>query len=324
MPERETILPHFRWLAALVIVGITAGCKAQTPPASSPNLDRRIEVQVRSQYELPPDVSVSLGARTPSQFPGYQKLPVMLSKGSKTQTLDFLISDDNTKLVRMETVDLTKSPADAIDIAGRPIRGNPAAKVTIVNFDDLECPYCARMHQELFPETIAHYKDQVRFVYKDDPLTELHPWAMHAAVDANCLAAQSGDVYWTYVDYLHGHGEEISGQDRNPQKSFEVLDRIARQEATLGKLDTAKLDACLAKQDETQIKASLKEADALGLEGTPELFVDGERINGAVPKEQLWASIDRALRAHGEQPPPEPAPNLEAPRPASTAGAAGK
>lgn len=332
MPERETILPHFRWLAALVVVGIAVGCKAQTPPASSPNLDRRIEVQVRSQYELPPDVNVSLGERTPSQFPGYKKLPVILSKGSKTQTLDFLISDDNTKLVRMETVDLTKNPADAIDIAGRPIRGNPAAKVTIVNFDDLECPYCARMHQELFPETLAHYKDQVRFIYKDDPLTDLHPWAMHAAVDANCLAAQSGDVYWTYVDYLHGHGEEISGQDRNPQKSFEALDRIARQEATLGKLDTAKLDACLSRQDETQIKASLKEAEALGLEGTPELFVDGERVNGAVPKEQLWASIDRALRAHGEQPPPESAPstsnpktsNLDAPQPASTTGAAGK
>ena len=97
-------------MAALVIVGITAGCRAQTPPASSSNLDRRIEVQVRSQYELPPDVNVSLGERTPSQFPGYKKLPVMLSKGSKTQTLDFLISDDNTKLVRMETYDLTKRP----------------------------------------------------------------------------------------------------------------------------------------------------------------------------------------------------------------------
>jgi protein-disulfide isomerase len=319
LPERETIiLPHFRLLAALVIVGVTAGCKAQTPPAPSSNLDRRIEVQVRTEYELPPDVNVSLGARTPSQFSGYQALPVTLSKGSKTQTLNFLISDDNTKLVHMDTMDLTKTAEDTIDVTGRPVRGNPAAKVTIINFDDLECPYCARMHQELFPETLARYKDQVRFVYKDDPLTDLHPWAMHAAVNANCLAAQSADVYWTYVDYLHGHGEEISGPDRNPQKSFEALDRIARQEAILGKLDTAKLDACLAKQDETQIKASLKEAEALGLEGTPELFVDGERVNGAVPKDQLWAAIDRALRAHGEQPPPEPAP--DAPQPAGAAG----
>ena len=166
--------------------------------------------------------------------------------------IDFLISTDSTKLIHLDTFDLTKDPADAIPIAGRPIRGNPAAKVTVINFDDLECPFCARMHQELFPATIEHYKDLVRFVYKDDPLTDLHPWAMHAAVDANCLAAQSGDVYWTYVDYLHAHGEEVTGDGNDLAKSFAALDRIARQEATLGKLDETALDACMAKQDETQ------------------------------------------------------------------------
>ena len=195
----------------------------------------------------------------------------------------------------------------------RPIRGNPAAKVTIINFDDLECPYCARMHQELFPATLDHYQGQVRFIYKDDPLTDLHPWAMHAAVDANCLAAQSGSVYWTYVDYLHTHGPEITGTDRNAEKSFEALDRIARQEAVLGKLNATQLDACLAKQDESIERASEKEAEALNIEGTPALFVNGERINGAVPQVQLWAVIDRALRAEGEEPP------VEAPVPAAAA-----
>ncbi len=162
------------------------------------------------------------------------------------------------------------------------------------------------MHQSLFPSTMEHYKDKVRFIYKDDPLTELHPWAMHAAVDANCLAAQSSDVYWTYVDYLHSHGQEITGEDRNLTKSDAALDRIARQEATLAKLDASKLDACLAKQDETQVRASAKEAEALGVDGTPALFVEGERVAGAVPEDQVWKVIDRALRAAGEEPPPAP------------------
>ena len=120
------------------------------------------------------------------------------------------------------------------------------------------------MHQELFPATLDHYKDLVRFVYKDDPLTEMHPWAMHAAVDANCLAAQSGEVYWTYVDYLHAHGQEITGQDHDVAKSFAALDRIARQEATLGKLDQTSLDACIAKQDETQVRASTQAGGRFG------------------------------------------------------------
>ncbi len=302
---------NFRFLAGLLVLGLTVGCKAQsTPPAApDPALDRRIEILVRSQFEMPPEVTIAIGVRSPSQFTGYETLPITITHGSKSQLVDFLISNDNTKLVHLDTFDLTKDPADAIPIAGRPIRGNPAAKVTVINFDDLECPFCARMHQELFPATLAHYKDLVRFVYKDDPLTEIHPWAMHAAVDANCLAAQSGEIYWTYVDYLHAHADEITGENRDPAKSFAALDRVARQEATLGKLDEARLDACLAKQDETQVRASAKLAEDLGIDGTPAVYVNGERVNGgAVPQDELWMVIDRAVRAVGQQPPAMPAP----------------
>lgn len=315
-------MPRIRLLAGLLLLGLTAGCKAQTSTSTSSDLalNRRIELQVRSEFELPNDVNVSIGARKPSQFAGYETVPVTLSHGVKTQEVDFLISDDSSKLVHFTTMDLTKTPGDSINLAGRPIRGNPSAKVTVINFDDLECPYCARMHQELFPATMAHYGDKVRFIYKDDPIAELHPWAVHASVDANCLAAQSGTVYWNYVDYIHGHGQEVTGDDRNLQKSYEALDRIARQEATMGKLDETRLDACIAKQDQAQVLASAKEAEDLGLEGTPELYVNGERVNGAVPQDQLWAAIDRALKAEGEQPPPPEAPAPATPAAAAPAG----
>jgi protein-disulfide isomerase len=283
---------------------MTAGCKAPSAPQQplAPALNRHIEVMVRSQFNVPPDYAVTLGARKPSQISGYDALPVTLSRGEKKTVVDFLISTDGKTLARLETFDLAQDPIFSIDVTGRPIRGNPAAKVTVINFDDLECPYCARMHQSLFPATIERYKDKVRFIYKDDPLTELHPWAMHASVDANCVAAQSGSVYWTYVDYLHAHGQAISGEDRNPAKSFAALDRIARQEATLAKLDPGKLDACLARQDETQVRASAREAESLRIDGTPALFVDGERIDGAVPEDQLCVEPP-AAPASPSQPP---------------------
>ena len=271
-------------------------------------LNRRIEVSVRTEFSLPQTYNVSIGARRQSAFSGYDDLSVTISSGGHSQVIEYLISIDNKKLARLNTFDLTKDPGSDIDVANRPIRGNPAAKVTIINFDDLECPYCARMHQALFPATLDRYKDKVRFIYKDFPLEEIHPWALHASVDANCLAAQSSEIYWGYVDYLHSHGDEVTGPDRDLKKSFAALDRIARQEATIAKLDTAALDACMAKQDETDINNSLKEASALGLDGAPALFVNGERINGAVPEEQVWIAIDRALRAAGEEPPPPPAP----------------
>ncbi|MGA2886581.1 MAG: thioredoxin domain-containing protein [Terracidiphilus sp.] len=298
--------------AGLFVLGMAIGCKAQsTPPqpaSTDPALSHHIEVMVRSQFNVPPDFSVVLGARKPSQIPGYDSLPITISHGAKSQQVDFMISADGKTLARFEKFDLANDPLFSIDVAGRPIRGNPAAKVTVINFDDLECPYCARMHQTLFPATLMHYKDTVRFIYKDDPLVEIHPWAMHAAVDANCLAAQSSDVYWTYVDYLHAHGQEVNGENRDVAKSFDALNRIARQQATLGKLDAAQLDACIARQDETQVKASAKQAETLGVDGTPALFIEGERISGAMPQEQIWLVIDRALRAAGVEPPPEPAP----------------
>jgi len=311
-------LSHLRFLAVLLALCVTAGCKAQAGSQAGTDAaaNRRIEVTIRSQFNIPQEYDVAIGARKPSNISGYQELPVTVSKGTRSQTISFLISVDGKKLARLETYDLTRDPSSAIELVGRPVRGNPDAKVTIINFDDLECPYCARMHQQLFPSTMERYKDKIRFVYKDFPLVEIHPWAMHAAVNADCLADQNQGVYWSYVDYLHSHAQEVTGEDRDVAKSNAALDRIAREQAATGKLDAQKLDACIAKQDDSQVKNSLKEASALGLEGAPALFVNGERINGAVPEEQVWMAIDRALRAAGEQPPAPPAP------PAQPAGAA--
>ena len=309
-------MSHLRFFAILLAICATVGCKAQTEPQTTdPAANRRIEVTIRSQFSIPQDYDVTIGAHKASKISGYDELPVTVSHGTRTQIISFLISTDGKKLARLETYDLTRDPSSTIDIAGRPVRGNPRAKVTIINFDDLECPYCARMHQQLFPKTLERYKDKIRFVYKDFPLIEIHPWAMRASVDADCLASQNSDVYWNFVDYLHSHAQEVTGEDRDVAKSNAALDRIARQQAAASKLDSQKLDACIAKQDDSQVKESLKEASGLGLEGAPALFVNGERVNGAVPEEQVWMAIDRALRAAGEQPPPMPAQPAAVPKP---------
>ena len=134
---------RFQFFAGLLALGLAVGCKAQ-PAQQNPSdaeTNRRIEVLVRSQFNVPQDYTVTIGARKPSQFPGYETLPVTFTRGSKITPYDFLLSTDGKTLARLETFDLAKDPAFNIDTAGRPVRGNPAAKVTVVNFDDLECPY---------------------------------------------------------------------------------------------------------------------------------------------------------------------------------------
>jgi protein-disulfide isomerase len=298
-----------RVLFGCLFVLLAAGCKAQDAPLN-PKVDRRVEILVRSQLNVPQDWSVSVGVRGKSDITGFDTIPVTFSSNAdptKRQTLNFLISKDGNTLARLSKWDLSKDPSEQISTANRPVRGNPDAKVTIINFDDLECPYCARMHAQLFPDTIDRYKGKIKIIYKDYPLIEIHPWALHASVDANCLAAQSPDAYWNYVDYLHTHGEDITGPDRNAAKSAAALDKVARDEGQRSKLDSGKLDACLTKQDDSVVRASLKEGDALGVDGTPTLFINGERLSGALPESQVWMAIDRALKSEGITPPPEPA-----------------
>jgi protein-disulfide isomerase len=297
-----------RFFFGCLIALLAAGCKAQDSPIS-PRVDRRIEILVRSQLNVPQDWMVDVGARGKSDISGFDTVPITFTSAAdptKKQTLTFLLSKDGNTLARLSRWDISKNPSELISTDSRPMRGNPQAKVTIINFDDLECPYCARMHAQLFPDTLDRYKDQVRVVYKDYPLIEIHPWALRAAIDANCLAAQNPNAYWNYVDYLHKHGDDVTGPDRDPAKSAATLDKLARDEGQRSKLDTGKLDACLTKQDDSVVRSSLKEGDSLGVDGTPTLFINGERLSGALPESQVWLAIDRALKSEGITPPPPP------------------
>jgi protein-disulfide isomerase len=202
-------------------------------------------------------------------------------------------------MMRVVKFDLSKDPyaetMSKIDTSGRPRRGAKASKVVVVNFDDLECPFCSRMHQELFPEILKEYGDRVTFVYKDYPLVEIHPWATHAAVDANCLAAQNPDAYWDFADYIHANQHDVSNEKTSAAR-FEALDRLTLLQGQKHNVDSGKLQSCIKAQDDSAVKASMKEAEGIGVEATPTLFVNGEKIDGAVPPSELRAALDRALK----------------------------
>jgi len=286
----------------LVLILICLGCVAQSAP---PDLARKIERQVRSYYNIPAEVHIVVGVMTPStDWPTYDTVSVTIDGGeNKKSDYKFLVSKDRNTMLRMVKFDLTKDPfADVmskIDTTGRPSRGAKSAKVVLVNFDDFECPFCSRMHQTLFPELLKEYGDRVTFVYKDYPLVEIHPWATHAAVDANCLAAQNVDAYWDFADYIHANQREV-GSEKTPAARFDALDKVTMLQGQKHNLDTVKLQSCLKAQDESAVKASMKEADGVGVTATPTMFINGEKIDGAVPVGEIRAALDHALRDAGQ------------------------
>jgi protein-disulfide isomerase len=297
-------------LAALLL--LCFGCSAQTAQTTDvPNdVNRNIERHIRAYYQLPEEIQVQTGTRKASEFANYDSLTVTLAAGDKKQEQQFLISKDNKTLVRFSKMDLTKDPyaevMSKIDLDHRPWRGNKDAKVVIVDYDDFQCPFCTRMHQTLFGDIFKSYADKVKIVYKDFPLYAIHPWANRAAIDSNCLAALSNDAYWSFADYIHANPQEISGNRKPLAEQLEAVDRLTREQGIKFNLDQNKLNACIKTQDDSAVRASVQEAEQVGVQATPTMFINGQKIDGAVPAEQVRAMIERALR-DASQSAPSPA-----------------
>ena len=289
--------------AFLVLLLICLGCSAQSP---SSDIVRVVERQVRAHYSLPPDVKVIVGPLRSSEFANYDALTVTFVSPNKKQEFEFLLSRDRKTLVRITKFDLTSDSyaeiMKKIDVSGRPTRGDKDAKVRVVNYDDFECPFCSRMHEMLFPGLFKEYGDRVLFIYKDYPLEEIHPWAVHAAVNANCLGAQNGDAYWDYADYLHANQSAINGEKGHDGQNTE-LDKLAALQGQKHNLDVGKLQACLKAQDDKAVRASIHEGDTVGVDATPTMFVNGQKLDGAVPVDEVRGALDRALKDAGVAPP---------------------
>lgn len=321
---------------AVLLLLVCSGCSAQTSPATanspaptvpqsagtvvSPELKGKIQRQIQAQYDLPPTITVDIGPRRPSDIPTFDSVTITLTGSSgHEQKVDFLLSQDGKILAKLTKIDLTKDiyndRMSKIDLNGRPVRGNPNAKVTLVNYDDLECPFCSRMHSTLMQEILPQYGDRIKIVYKDFPLS-MHPWAIHSANDANCLAIEDGTAYWDFADYVHANQRAIgNGQDLPKAKA--ELDRIALDMGKKHGADMTRLQACIKDQPDKQLKASMAEGEALGLNATPTMYINGQKLEGAVDPDEVRAILNAQLLAAGVQPPAPPPTPAAAPQPTS-------
>lgn len=306
LDTRRFLVFLYRRILFLAVALACLACSAQTP--SSTDLNRRIVRQIRMTFHVPPQVPISVGARKPSEFSGYDTVTLTFG-ATNPKSHDFLVSKDNKTLVQMTKMDLTVDPGaeimSKIDVTGRPFRGAKDAKVTVVVYDDFECPFCSRMHEELFQDVMKEYGDRVKVIYKDFPLFEIHPWAGRAAVNAGCLSQQSSGAFWDFADTLHYNPRRVMGDKRPLEGQIAELDRVTMEVGQKHDVDLTKLQQCVKSQDQTALQASVKEAEGLGVEGTPALFINGVKLDGAVPVSDLRSALDQALRDAGESVPDE-------------------
>ena len=162
-----------------------------------------------------------------------------------------------------------------------PSIGPPDAAITIIEFSDYECPYCRRWHQQVFERIREEYPDQVRLVFRDFPLSSIHPNATAAAEAANCAGEQ--EAFWQFNGALFSGEYELSAE--------EYLSIAANLD-----LDVEAFESCVESgRYEDEVQADYQYATNLGVRSTPTFFLNGLPIVGAQPYEVFKEVIDKEL-----------------------------
>lgn len=182
-----------------------------------------------------------------------------------------------------------------ISIDNDPIIGNPDAPITIVEFSDFQCPFCARFHTQTLPLILEEYIEQgkVKLVFRDFPIQSIHPNALPAAVAAECANDQN--------KFREMHDMLFEKQtDWNKLETVDALSMFS-QYASGMQLDEELFDSCLTSGKHiSEIKKDLDDGRDYGVSGTPGFFVGNDQIGfvelkGAQPFESFKKIIDAQL-----------------------------
>ncbi len=161
-----------------------------------------------------------------------------------------------------------------------PIIGNVKAPVTLVEFSDFQCPFCLRVAPTL-KKIRAAYGDKVRIVWKDFPLTQIHPQAFKAGEAGQCAAEQG--KFWEFHDQVFANQQAMMPDD------------LKRYAAGVG-VDATKFNSCLDSSKHAEvIRNGVAQGTRLGVNSTPTVFVNGRRVSGAQPYEVFAGIIDEEL-----------------------------
>jgi protein-disulfide isomerase len=182
-----------------------------------------------------------------------------------------------------------------ISLDDDPIRGDPNAPITIVEFSDFQCPFCARFHVQTLPSIMEEYiaEGKVNLVYRDFPIQSIHPNALPAAVAAECANEQG--KYWEYHDTLFEKQNSWNRLDSNS-----VIITFSQYATDIG-LEQEQFDSCLQTGKYLEeVQGDLQDGRDYDITGTPGFFIGNEdigfvKINGAQPFESFKRIIDAQL-----------------------------
>ena len=246
--------------------------------------EQLLDAEVNSNVETPSNDEVEAfynANKNQIPIPKEQALPRVkeyLTERSRSRYYDALIA----RLKKQYGFKSYLEPLRAkIETAGFPSKGPATAPVTIVEFSDFECPYCGGLFPTL-KQVEKNYADKIRIVYRQFPLTNIHPRAEKAAEASLCAYEQQH--FWEFHDSMFGNQRELSVAD-------------LKQRAVDLKLDPAKFNECLdSGRQVAAIQSDIQEGARVGVTGTPALFINGRMLSGNQPYSEIKEIIEDELQ----------------------------
>lgn len=302
----------FRFLAIIVFAALAASAQTPPPPATpappakaaprapaahkaaatpeASAITKKVVKYLRNVYAWGPQFHVKIGAPAETPIPGLLQVPIEVNLSGDTNAGQVLVSADGRYIVQGELSDMNADPFAAIrqkiHLENAPSDGPADARVVVVEYGDFQCPSCRQLQQVIKPLR-ANYP-QVRFVFRDFPLTQIHAWAMTAALGGRCVLRQNRAAFWSYYDTVYESQDLIKAEN--------AWDKMLEQAAALG-LDQDAFKTCVAAPETKQeVEASVQEGIALKVANTPTVFVNGRRLVGG-DRESLEQYIQFELAA---------------------------
>jgi len=249
--------------------------------------------RVREQFKLPSSTSVTATPFRPSLYPNLLATTITVDDGKNKEVQNFYLTKDNRCLVVGAVFNLGLDPRrealQALKTVNEPSQGSVSAPVTIVEFGDLQCPMCARLHDFLESDLLPKYGDKVRIVYKEYPLVMIHDWTLTASVACQCAYQINPGAYVPLRSMIYKNQGSINAMN--------VRDLMLSYGEQAG-LDRLRFAACIdSKATLPHVEADFKEGQAVGVSSTPTCFVNGKMVVGFSSPDAFYKMVDETLRA---------------------------
>ena len=252
----------------------TSATSVSIPPAEEAQILKTTEAFVRELFAWGPEFKVKTGPLAPSPSNSFYTVPIAVTTNGQTDKGTVFVSKDGKTFFRGDMFDMAANPfADNLSklrTEGNPSVGPANARVTVLIFSDFQCPHC-RLLAGILATLIPQYP-QVRFVYKDFPLTTIHPWAESAAIGARCAFMQSPKAYAPVQEQIFAEQDLLSTEN--------IWEKLVSYAAQAG-LDSDAFKACMSSPEaKAAVDASHQEGDSVSVVQTPTIFVNGHPITG--------------------------------------------